>query len=176
MTTIEAPTFTGVVGTRMLRKEDPALLTGEGKYVDDLVIPGALHMAVIRSPYANARIRSIDTTAANVTFVNTGAGGVPPTPRAFHATAVSYNIYRGTAPGGEGNVPFANDPFDVSLGFTDTGLTNGKSYYYRIASVNATGTSAQSMEVTAIPGPPLSPNQPFPSSGNGLFRSRPGNR
>src|SRR5258707_956312 len=49
-----------VVGTRMQRKEDPALLTGEGRYVDDLVVPGALHVAIVRSPYAHARIRSVD--------------------------------------------------------------------------------------------------------------------
>ena len=45
-----------VIGTRMLRREDPALLTGEAKFTDDLDIPGALHLAVLRSPYAHARI------------------------------------------------------------------------------------------------------------------------
>ena len=53
-----------VVGTRMVRQEDPALLTGEGRFIDDLVIPGALRMAVVRSPFAHARIAGIDTTAA----------------------------------------------------------------------------------------------------------------
>ena len=48
----------------MLRKEDPALLTGEARFVDDLVVPGALHMAVVRSPIAHARIRSVDVSAA----------------------------------------------------------------------------------------------------------------
>jgi carbon-monoxide dehydrogenase large subunit len=52
------------VGTRMLRKEDPALLTGEARYVDDLNVPGALHLEVVRSSEAHARIRSIDTSAA----------------------------------------------------------------------------------------------------------------
>ena len=59
--TVEA---TGVVGTRVLRKEDPALLTGEARYTDDLVIPGALHLAVLRSPYAHARIGRVDVSAA----------------------------------------------------------------------------------------------------------------
>ena len=49
-----------VIGTRMLRREDPALLTGEARFTDDLDIPGALHMAIVRSPYAHARITSID--------------------------------------------------------------------------------------------------------------------
>ena len=63
MTAVEtAPA--GVVGTRMLRKEDPALLTGEAKYTDDLAIPGALSIALVRSPYAHARIRGVDLSAA----------------------------------------------------------------------------------------------------------------
>jgi len=65
------------IGTRMLRREDPALLTGEAKFTDDLDIPGALHMAIMRSPYAHARITSIDVTAAEaapgVAHVFTGA-------------------------------------------------------------------------------------------------------
>jgi carbon-monoxide dehydrogenase large subunit len=53
-----------VLGTRLLRREDPALLTGEAKYTNDLNLPGALHLAVLRSPYAHARIRGIDLSAA----------------------------------------------------------------------------------------------------------------
>ena len=53
-----------VMGTRLLRKEDPALLTGESIFTDDLVLPGALHLRIVRSPLAHARIASIDTTAA----------------------------------------------------------------------------------------------------------------
>jgi aerobic carbon-monoxide dehydrogenase large subunit len=54
----------GVVGTRMKRREDPALLTGESRFVADLQIPGALHAALVRSPVAHARIVSIDLSAA----------------------------------------------------------------------------------------------------------------
>ncbi len=53
-----------VLGTRLLRREDPALLTGEAKYTNDLDLPGALHLAVLRSPYAHARIVSVDLSAA----------------------------------------------------------------------------------------------------------------
>jgi carbon-monoxide dehydrogenase large subunit len=74
MTAVATETF---VGTPRLRKEDPAFLTGEARYVDDLVIPGALHMTLVRSPHAHARIRSIDTSAAKeqpgVVDVFTGA-------------------------------------------------------------------------------------------------------
>ena len=77
MTITDEPTATGVLGTRMLRKEDPALLTGESVFTNDMKIPGALYMAVLRSPYAHARIVSIDTTAAaalpGVRAVHTGA-------------------------------------------------------------------------------------------------------
>lgn len=59
-----SPDGGGVIGSRRLRREDPALLTGEGRYTDDLQIPGALHMALVRSPFAHARILSIDTTEA----------------------------------------------------------------------------------------------------------------
>jgi carbon-monoxide dehydrogenase large subunit len=53
-----------VIGTRLLRREDPALLTGEARFTDDLDIPGALHLAVLRSPYAHARLTSVDVSAA----------------------------------------------------------------------------------------------------------------
>ena len=53
-----------VIGTPMLRREDPALLTGEAKFTNDLNIPGALHLAVLRSPYAHARITSVDVSGA----------------------------------------------------------------------------------------------------------------
>ncbi|MHB1711590.1 MAG: xanthine dehydrogenase family protein molybdopterin-binding subunit, partial [Acidimicrobiales bacterium] len=64
MTTTEVPPRVPVVGTRLLRREDPALLTGEARFVADLVVPGALHLALVRSPAAHARIASIDLAPA----------------------------------------------------------------------------------------------------------------
>ena len=62
---------------RMLRKEDVRFLRGRGNYVDDVNLPGMLHGAILRSPYAHARIVSIDTSAAEahpkVKAVITGA-------------------------------------------------------------------------------------------------------
>ena len=49
---------------RMLRKEDPRFVRGRGRYVDDLQLPGMLHLAILRSPLAHARILSVDTTLA----------------------------------------------------------------------------------------------------------------
>ena len=52
------------IGTPMLRKEDPKLLTGEGKYVDDIHVSGELWMGMVRSPMAHARIASVDVSEA----------------------------------------------------------------------------------------------------------------
>jgi 2-furoyl-CoA dehydrogenase large subunit len=53
------------LGTPTLRKEDPALLSGRGRYADDLAVPtGTLHAHVIRSPHAHAKIARIDPSAA----------------------------------------------------------------------------------------------------------------
>jgi carbon-monoxide dehydrogenase large subunit len=62
--TEDAPAGTSVIGQRRLRREDPALLTGEARFANDLPVPGALHLALVRSPYAHALITSIDTSPA----------------------------------------------------------------------------------------------------------------
>ena len=62
---------------RMLRKEDPRFIRGRGRYVDDVQLPSMLHLAILRSPVAHARIVSIDVSAAQahpkVKAVVTGA-------------------------------------------------------------------------------------------------------
>ena len=62
---------------RMLRKEDPRFLRGRGQYLDDIARPGQLHLAILRSPLAHARIVRVDTTLAEahprVKLVVTGA-------------------------------------------------------------------------------------------------------
>jgi len=86
--------MTTVLGQRILRREDAEILTGEAKYIDDLNIPGALWLALVRSPVARARIRSIDTSAAQdspgVVAVYTGddlmGEWAGPLPVAFNAT------------------------------------------------------------------------------------------
>src|SRR5258708_8388400 len=54
-----------MTGAKTPRREDPRLVSGEGRYVDDFTRPGTAHMAVVRSPHAHARIKSIDLTAAS---------------------------------------------------------------------------------------------------------------
>ena len=65
---MEAATATragnGHVGRAMRRKEDPRMLTGRAAYVDDLALPGMLHVAIVRSPEAHATITSIDASGA----------------------------------------------------------------------------------------------------------------
>ncbi|MDQ1550379.1 MAG: aerobic carbon-monoxide dehydrogenase large subunit, partial [Microbacteriaceae bacterium] len=62
---------------RMLRKEDPRFIRGKGRYVDDLQLKGMLHLAILRSPMAHAKIVSVDISAAQahpkVKLVVTGA-------------------------------------------------------------------------------------------------------
>ena len=62
---------------RMLRKEDPRFIRGLGHYCDDVQLPGMLHLAILRSPVAHARVVRIDTSAAmahpKVKAVITGA-------------------------------------------------------------------------------------------------------
>jgi aerobic carbon-monoxide dehydrogenase large subunit len=65
MATVEKDVTLGrIVGTPVERKEDLALLTGQAKFVDDMSLPGMVWMALVRSPYAHARITSVDVTPA----------------------------------------------------------------------------------------------------------------
>ncbi|CAN2170963.1 CoxL Aerobic-type carbon monoxide dehydrogenase, large subunit CoxL/CutL homologs [Candidatus Nanopelagicaceae bacterium] len=54
----------GGMGASRKRVEDNRFIRGKGNYVDDIVLPGMLHMEILRSPVAHARIKSIDTSAA----------------------------------------------------------------------------------------------------------------
>src|SRR5438105_14782971 len=63
-TQVEEPTTTSVMGARMKRVEDPRMITGAAKYLDDLKLPGMAYVTVLRSPYAHARINGIDTSKA----------------------------------------------------------------------------------------------------------------
>jgi len=77
-----------IVGASIKRREDPRFITGKGQYTDDLKVPGMVYAAFVRSPHANARIRSIEVRPAKNTpgirAVFTGRdladGGVNPIP------------------------------------------------------------------------------------------------
>ena len=55
---------TKVFGSRIKRREDPRMITGQGNYVDDIKLVGMLHMFLVRSPHAHANIRGIDSSRA----------------------------------------------------------------------------------------------------------------
>ena len=64
------------IGKKRRTKEDPRFVTGHGRFVADIALPGMKHVALVASPYPSARIVSIDTTAAlalpGVHYVLTG--------------------------------------------------------------------------------------------------------
>ena len=88
MTALDAPTADPVVGVTKLRKEDAHLVTGRTRWTDNVTLPGMLHVAVVRSPMAHARVTRVDVSAAleqpGVVAAYTGAdlvdhwsGGLP---------------------------------------------------------------------------------------------------
>ncbi len=68
---------TRIFGSGIRRREDPRLITGRASYTDDIKLPGTLHAAILRSPYAHANIKSVDASGAasqpGVVAVYTGA-------------------------------------------------------------------------------------------------------
>jgi carbon-monoxide dehydrogenase large subunit len=78
----------GHIGRSLRRLEDPRFLTGHGRYVDDIDLPGQLHAIVLRSPYGHAAIERIDTAAARAmpgvrgvfTAADLEADGIGPLP------------------------------------------------------------------------------------------------
>ncbi len=61
---LSAPYGGGELGRGRRRKEDPALVTGQTNWTDNITLPGLLHMAVLRSPMAHAKILSVDVSGA----------------------------------------------------------------------------------------------------------------
>lgn len=102
-----------ILGTEVRRVEDPALLTGQSRYVDDLSVEGVAHLAFVRSPYAHARLGDIDVTGAaampGVVAVLTAADlGIAP----HHAFAV-LNEACARPPLAEGKVRFVGEAVAV---------------------------------------------------------------
>ena len=87
------------VGGGVPRKEDPALVTGRANWTDNIKLPGMLHATILRSPYAHAKITSIDASAAReqpgVVAVYTGddlAAEYDANPTANPAAMTGYNV------------------------------------------------------------------------------------
>ncbi len=87
------------VGKPVKRKEDPRLITGRGLYVDDIKLPGMLYAAFVRSPYAHARIKSVDVSKAlrmpgvvNVFTGNDLRGKIGPIPTGWMLTGADLRV------------------------------------------------------------------------------------
>ncbi|KDE99284.1 xanthine dehydrogenase [Mycolicibacterium aromaticivorans JS19b1 = JCM 16368] len=110
---------TRYAGTRVPRVEDTRLLTGHGTYVDDVVRPGMLHACFVRSPFARARINSIDTSAAvsmpGVHAVLTAADLNGDVHEAWHAVAGKDVADTPRPPLAEGEVKFVGDPIAIVI-------------------------------------------------------------
>src|SRR3954454_23393704 len=97
-TTVPEATVAGPIGARMKRVEDPRLITGSARYLDDVVLPGMAYVTILRSPHAHARIKGIDTSRAaalpGVVGVFTGQdfADVPALPCAWQAGGVTNNV------------------------------------------------------------------------------------
>ena len=76
MTAVQEPVAAKEIGRDRRRKEDQRLITGRTRWTDNITLPGMLHLAMVRSPFAHARITAINTedakAATNVVTVITG--------------------------------------------------------------------------------------------------------
>ena len=102
------------VGGRVHRLEDPRLLTGRGEFVDDIVLPGMLHATFVRSPFARAAIRAIETSAAlaapGVHFVFTATDLNQDVKEQWHTSMGPSSPETPRPPLAEGEVRFVGDP------------------------------------------------------------------
>ena len=102
------------VGTRVNRVEDVRLLTGHGTFVDDIALPGMLHASFVRSPFARAAIRGIDTSAAlalpGVHAVFTAADLNPDVKEQWHTSVGPASPETPRPPLAEDEVRFVGDP------------------------------------------------------------------
>lgn len=111
------PVATRYAGTRVPRVEDTRLLTGKGTFVDDVQRPGMLHACFVRSPFARATVKGIDTAAAlalpGVHAVFTAADINPGVHEAWHAVAGKDVPDTPRPPLAEGEVKFVGDPVAI---------------------------------------------------------------
>ena len=63
---------------RLKRKEDPRFIRGQGNYLDDIRLPGMVHAAILRSPFAHAKINSIPSSRASTSTTRSSAASAPP--------------------------------------------------------------------------------------------------
>ena len=128
------------------------LAAGSTSYVDNSLQPGTLYEYQVlaidlagSSPAADTGLTTLPL--APVVTAATQGGQVQLSWTASNG-AVSYNIYRGLAPGGEDPAPYAT--VNNATAFTDAGVASGLTYYYLVTAVDFSGESAFSNEVAAV--------------------------
>ncbi len=168
-----ALSWTGVSGATSYNLYRSTVSGGEGSTAEKTGIAAASYTDTGLTNnttyyYTVAALKSGATSPQSVEIFSTpvsgGSGGVPTAPSGLTATgsnasisltwtassgATSYYLYRGTATGGEAGVAIATGITTPS--FTDTTVTNGTTYYYKVAGLNSSGTSALSNEAYATP-------------------------
>jgi hypothetical protein len=124
-------------------------------YVDMAVTNGTTYYYVVTATNANGTSGNSSQVSATPNVVPAAPTGLTATPGNAQVSlswtastgATSYNVERGTASGG----PYTTVNSPTTTGYVDTGLTNGKTYYYVVEAVNSVGTSSNSSQVSATP-------------------------
>lgn len=119
MSEIAAEGATRYAGARINRVEDARLLTGRGTFVDDIALPGMLHAYFVRSPFAHAAVRGVDTSAAlalpGVRFVFTAADLNPSVNEQWHTSIGPKSPETPRPPLAHDKVRFVGDPVALVL-------------------------------------------------------------
>jgi|GEM_PF-1400710 len=160
---VGASTYNVYRGTAAGAEGASPIVTGLASpaYVDSTVTNGTTYY------YKVAAVNAVSTSAQSTEAVATPLGtplapaGLTATPGNTQATlnwstsamAATYNVYRGTTAGGENATPIATGITGTT--YVNTGLTNGTTYYYKVAAVNSQGTSPLSTEASAKPAVPV---------------------
>jgi fibronectin type 3 domain-containing protein len=168
----------GVVITNTMR----FTRTGSFDAYQDSVLPVNLQAgqnSVVLFAVTNHGVSRVDTVSVSPASASSPSGPTNLTATPGNGTvllswtgsagATSYNIYRGPVSDGEAVAAIATTGDSTTM-FTDSGLTNGTTYFYNVAAVNGAGTSPDSNEVSVIPinnGPPSIPGGVSAAAGNG---------
>ncbi len=112
-----------MIGAKIQRREDPRLITGSGRYVEDVTPPGLLRMVVVRSPHAHARIKSVDISRARATpgvVAVLTAADFKPLLSGTHPVAPAFVAEKHTVPDrypiADSEVVFQGEPVAVVVG------------------------------------------------------------
>ena len=123
---------TDVLGAPIKRVEDPRFITGRARYLDDIALTGMTHMAILRSPYAHATIRSVDTSAARA---------MPGVLAVFTGADIPYNALPMAWPAG-GSAGLQNNVNTPSILATDSVKWTGEGVAAVVAETAAQATDA----------------------------------